>query len=77
MKAAFDNAGIVMPEPMYKLRVIEMEALAPGSPKKQMKAYVKEIQDVRAGDEVERRGIEEQGRKDAENLLDKDAPKEL
>lgn len=77
VKEAFDNAGIVMPEPMYKLRVIEMEAHAPGSPKKPMKAYVREIQDVRTGDEVERRGIEEQGRKDAENLLDKDAPKEL
>jgi small-conductance mechanosensitive channel len=78
VKQAFDSAGIVMPEPIYKLRVFQFDSeVSLPAQKPLIHADHKNIQDVAADRTVEKKVNEEQSFKSRENLLNVDAPKEL
>jgi len=79
-KDALDAAGIVMPEPIYKLRVIERDVHIADPSRKPAAVDTKEIRDVKdvsAELAVQRKVMEDQNRSDGENLLTRNAPKEL
>ncbi len=78
VKAAFDEAGIVMPEPIYRLRVSTGDAEASGGPLgKAAMAEAGDIQDVSVEDALRQRVMDAQAQGGGENLLTEDAPKEL
>jgi small-conductance mechanosensitive channel len=77
VKAAFDEAGIVMPEPIYRLRVSEDGSGLPDARRKPVTAEVGDIQDVSAEPALRQRVMDAQTQGGGENLLRKDAPKEL
>ena len=88
VKQAFDDAGIVMPEPIYQLRLVDadggtgvaMPTPAPAAlvatPRPRTEGR-SQMQDVRADRTIESRVAADARRDDAENLLDPDAPAEL
>lgn len=87
VKEAFDQAGIVMPEPIYKLRLMDADkvvASASARPPVQSPPAAasdsvesRDIQDVSPDRTVEKRVEAEQSQDDGENLLSDTAPKEL
>ncbi len=85
VKQAFDNAGIVMPEPIYQLRLMQAATdLAGGAESRndaEVTAHAKatqDVQDVSPDRTVENKVIEEQAQMAGhENLLTRDAPKEM
>ncbi|AOY58267.1 MULTISPECIES: mechanosensitive ion channel family protein [Desulfococcus] len=80
IKEAFDDAGIVMPEPIYKLRLIEKDSHKSVPVKKSVDANagdVKDVKDVSAEHALERKVLEDQAQGDGENLLTKNARQEL
>lgn len=90
VKQAFDAAGIVMPEPIYKLRLVNTDAVGPRSaelPSTQAgdaaparghpPETVNEVQDLRADHAMAARVEADARLSDEENLLDPAAPKEL
>ena len=77
VKAAFDAAGIVMPEPIYKLRMIERGPDAAAAPRKPVTADARDIQDVSAENIQHPGAMDDPARDRGENLLTPEAPKEL
>ncbi len=77
IKQAFDNAGVVMPEPLYRLKVYQAGTEPPTPSETPVFADLPEIQDISADRTAGKKVIEEQSQKDHENLLSPDAPKEL
>ena len=89
IKQAFDDAGIVMPEPIYKLRMYNTEINEyarsvtenqPGVvPRKShiSDADISEVQDVSVDHTMEEKVSREQEQGDDENLLSPDSPKEI
>lgn len=78
VKQAFDQAGIVMPEPIYNLRINRQTdphptgQLPPPAPTPQSRA----VQDVSVDHTIEQKVLEEQEASDSENLLDPERPRE-
>ncbi|WP_078119700.1 mechanosensitive ion channel domain-containing protein [Thiosocius teredinicola] len=92
VKTAFDDAGIVMPEPIYKLRFTDGLPTAAGSsanatlsetthqapePVAPDRQNVAEVQDVSADRTIEEKVEEEEAMRGEENLLDASNPKEM
>tara|TARA_R110002124_G_scaffold183145_1_gene350527 strand:- start:14695 stop:16032 length:1338 start_codon:yes stop_codon:yes gene_type:complete len=85
VKQVFDDADIVMPEPIYKLRMVSSESLPINNfeaPKQQptpsRNSYRPPVeQDVRADHVIEDKVVEQRAVDVEENLLSPDAPKEL
>jgi small-conductance mechanosensitive channel len=75
VKEAFDAAGIVMPEPIYNLRMQERVAAA-AEPKKSQSAGPKNAIDVRRRTEIERQIAEDRRESAESDLLRSDAPLE-
>ncbi|MCB1928117.1 MAG: mechanosensitive ion channel [Rhodocyclaceae bacterium] len=71
VKQAFDEAGVVMPEPIYKLRVIDDAGATESAGDRIGNAPVhdRRMQDVSADRSIEVRVRAEQGAADEENLL--------
>ncbi len=85
VKEAFDEAGIVMPEPVYRLRIVDrVEASSaredsprPPAPDEKPSASDADISDVSVDDTIEKRVIVESNHAERENLLSPDADQEL
>jgi len=88
VKVSFDNAGIVMQEPIYRLRltstgvalqeqVPEPESRKPTDVADQRLPDTRDVEDVSADRTIEDKEKEEKTSGDGENLLDPHASKEL
>jgi small-conductance mechanosensitive channel len=73
VKEAFDAAGIVMPEPIYNLRMQEPGAAAP---QPRQTAGSKKAIDIRRSTEIERQIAEDRRESGESDLLRPDAPLE-
>lgn len=77
VKQAFDQAGIVMPEPIYNLRINQQAETAPTeTPPVASAEDRREVQDVSADHTIEDKVRQEQSSSDSTNLLTPQAPKE-
>ncbi len=77
VKQAFDQAGIVMPEPIYNLRINQQpEAVSAQTSPVASPAERRVVQDVSADRTIEDKVQQEQQASDSENLLTPAAPKE-
>ncbi|MGB3917736.1 MAG: mechanosensitive ion channel family protein [Thiothrix litoralis] len=77
VKQAFDQAGIVMPEPIYNLRINQQSETPPSAtPTSASVEDRSEAQDVSADRTIEDKVLSEQTSGDSENLLTPNAPKE-
>lgn len=77
VKQAFDQAGIVMPEPIYNLRINQKtEAVSAATLPVISTEDRSEVQDVSADHTIEDRVRQEQAASDSANLLTPHAPKE-
>ncbi len=85
-KLALENNGITLPEPTYRLRVDEAEAVAQVKPSKRGKTAKPEplqpaettaVADTSADDAVTKKVDEDRALSDQENLLNDEAPSEL
>lgn len=77
VKEAFDQAGIVMPEPIYNLRINQsMETTPAVKPPVASVAERREVQDISPDYTIEDKVKREQSVSDSANLLTPDAPKE-
>jgi small-conductance mechanosensitive channel len=77
VKQAFDQAGIVMPEPIYNLRINQSTEISPAvKPAVASAEERREVQDISADHTIENKVKQEQSTSDSANLLTPDAPKE-
>jgi small-conductance mechanosensitive channel len=77
VKQAFDQAGIVMPEPIYNLRINQPTEISPAvKPSVASVEERREVQDISADHTIENKVKQEQSTSDSANLLTPDAPKE-
>lgn len=88
VKDMYDNAGIVMPEPIYNLRVSSTDGYMRNNIEKKTESPTKsvteptvqssnEAQDTRPDRTVEKQVEEERAKESAQNLLNSSAPKEM
>ncbi|MBY6204833.1 mechanosensitive ion channel domain-containing protein [Halomonas denitrificans] len=88
VKEAFDEAGIVMPEPVYRLRIVDRVDAAGAADASPSRAATDETtsssgasdadtSDVSVDDTIEKRVIVESNEAERENLLSPDADQEL
>ncbi|MCB1914598.1 MAG: mechanosensitive ion channel [Rhodocyclaceae bacterium] len=81
VKQSFDEAGVVMPEPIYKLRVIDAAGAASASDATadldRAGGHDRRMQDVSADRSLEARVHAEQRAGNEQNLLSPQAPREL
>lgn len=77
VKQAFDQANIVMPEPIYNLRINHpAETTKPTIVPKVSVEDLRDVEDVSADRTIEEKVLQEQSTSDSENLLTPQAPKE-
>ena len=77
VKQAFDQANIVMPEPIYNLRINHpAETTKPTTVPNVSVEDLRDVEDVSADRTIEEKVLQEQSASDSENLLTPQAPKE-